>query len=66
MGKARSLPWSGAPERVGSGLTCKNKTRLERLAGNKRFTILQKSVYYGRKNFREQALGYALRLNSKE
>jgi hypothetical protein len=42
--KARSLPKSGAPERqftwVGSGLTRKHKTKLERLARDKHPSLL--------------------------
>ncbi len=37
--------------RVGSNHTIKNLTRLERLARNKRCSLLQKSVNYGRKKF---------------
>ncbi len=55
VGEARSLPWSGAPERsftrVGSGLTRKRKTRLEKLAVHKHSSLLRKSVNYGRKIF---------------
>jgi hypothetical protein len=44
VGKSRSLPQSGAPERyftwVGSSLTCKHWTRLKRLARDKRFSLL--------------------------
>jgi hypothetical protein len=46
---------SRAPERcftrVGSGLTCKHYTRLERLARDKHSSLLQKFVTYGRKKF---------------
>jgi hypothetical protein len=55
VGKDRSLPQSGAPEgfftRVGSGLTHKHKTRLERLARNKYSSLSRKSVNYGRNKF---------------
>ncbi len=51
--KARSLLLSGASERnfihLGSSLTSKNYTRLERIARDKHFSILQKSVEYGQK-----------------
>jgi hypothetical protein len=52
---ARSLPYSGAPERrfkwVGSYITRKHYTRLENLARDKRSSLLRKSVNYGRKKF---------------
>jgi hypothetical protein len=55
VGKARSLPQSGTPERyftkVGTGLTHKRNTRLERLAGDKHSSFLQKFVNYGCKKF---------------
>jgi hypothetical protein len=55
VGEARSLPKSGAPERfftrVGSSLTRKHQTRLERLAKDKHPRLLRKSVNYGRKKF---------------
>jgi hypothetical protein len=55
VGKARSLPYSGASKRyftlVGSGLTHKHLTWLERLAKDKRSSLLQKIVNYGCKNF---------------
>ncbi len=51
----RSLPQRGAPERcftrVGSGLSRKHYTRLERLATDKHLSLLRKSVNYGRKMF---------------
>ncbi len=54
-GKARSPPLSGVPERcitwVGSGLTCKHYTRLERLARHKHSSLLRKLVNYARKKF---------------
>jgi len=54
VGEARSLSYSGAPERsltlVGSGLTRKHWTRLERLARDKN-SSLWKSVNYDRKKF---------------
>ncbi len=54
VGEARSLPWREAPERsftqVGSGLTRKHYTRLERLAKDKHSSLLQKSVNYGQKS----------------
>ncbi len=37
--------------RVGTGLTCKHYTRVERLARDKHFTLLRKSVNYGRNKF---------------
>jgi hypothetical protein len=52
VGKASCF---GAPERyftrVGSGLARKHWTRLEKLAREKRFSLLRKSVNYGRKKF---------------
>ncbi len=55
VGEARSLPLSGAPERwftqVGSSLTHKYQTRLERLNRDKHSSLLQKSVSYGQKKF---------------
>ncbi len=54
-GKARSLPYSGAPKRrfirVGCGLTCKHKPRLEMPAQDKQPSLLQTFVNYGRKMF---------------
>ncbi len=54
-GKTRDLPQSRATERcftwVGSGLTQKHYTRLERLARDKHSSLLRKSVTYGRKKF---------------
>jgi hypothetical protein len=51
--KARSLPYSGAPERffnrVGSCFTNRHWTRLERLAMDKHYSLLQKFVNYDRK-----------------
>jgi hypothetical protein len=41
-GKARSLPQSGPPDRVGSGLTWKHWTSLEKLARDKRSNIESK------------------------
>jgi hypothetical protein len=45
-GKARSLYQSGAPERffseIGSDLTCKLKTRLEKLSRNKHYIFFYK------------------------
>jgi hypothetical protein len=53
--EARSLPQSGTPERgftlVGSGLTHKHWTRLEKLARDKHSIILRKSINYGQKKF---------------
>jgi hypothetical protein len=50
---ARSLSESGGPERcftrLGSGLTYKHHTRLERLARDKHSSLLQKFVNYGHK-----------------
>ncbi len=55
VGEDRSLPQSGAPERgftqVGSCLTHKHQTRLERLARDAHSYLLRKSVNYGRKQF---------------
>jgi hypothetical protein len=55
VSKTRSLPQSGASEccfiRVGSGLTCKHKIRLERLALDKHSSLLEKSINYGQKCF---------------
>jgi hypothetical protein len=55
VAKVWSLPSSGAPEicltQVGSSLTCNHQTKLERLARDKHFSFLQKSVNYGRKKF---------------
>ncbi len=52
VGKARSLPKSGALERsftrVGSGLTHKIQDRLERLARDKHPSLLHQFVCYGR------------------
>jgi hypothetical protein len=54
-GKARSLPYSGAPEKfftlVGSGFTRKHYTRLKKLAGDKHCGLLHILVNYGRKKF---------------
>jgi hypothetical protein len=62
--KARSLPKSGAPERhfnfVGSGLTRKHFTRLERLARNKHPSLLWKVVTYGRKKFYKNGTWWTL------
>jgi hypothetical protein len=55
VGKARSLLLSGACERcfihLGSSLTSKHETRLERLARDKHSSLLRKSVNYGQKKF---------------
>ncbi len=55
VGNARRPPQSGAPERcftqVGSGLTCKQLTKLKRFARNKCSSFLQKFVTYDRKKF---------------
>jgi hypothetical protein len=50
--KARSLPLSGAPERIfnRSSFTNKHETRLERLARYKHFSLLRKFINYGQKN----------------
>jgi hypothetical protein len=49
-GKARSLPNSGTPEgcftRLGSGLTHKHQTRLERPSSDKRSSVLRILVTY--------------------
>ncbi len=53
IGKARRLQKSGAPKRgfskVGSGLTCKHYSRMERLAREKNYNLLRTFVNYGRK-----------------
>jgi hypothetical protein len=55
VGKASSLPESGAPEMcftwVGSWLTHKHYTILERLAGDKHSSLFQKFVAYDCKKF---------------
>jgi hypothetical protein len=55
LDKTRGLPQSVAPERcytwVGSGLTRKHLTKLERLGRGKHSSLLQKSTNYGRKKF---------------
>jgi hypothetical protein len=55
VGKARSQPKSGAPERyftrAGSSLACKHYTRLERLATDKCYALFLKFVTYGCKKF---------------
>jgi hypothetical protein len=55
MGKARSLPLNGAPERgftwVGSCLARKHKSIIERLAKDKHSSLLRIFVTYGRKKF---------------
>jgi hypothetical protein len=55
VGKARSLPYSVAPQsffnRVGSCFTNRHWTRLEKLALGKHSSLLQKFVNYGRKKF---------------
>jgi hypothetical protein len=54
-GKAKVLLQSGTHESfftwVGSGLTFKHKTRLERLARDKHSSLLRKSVNYDVKSF---------------
>jgi hypothetical protein len=61
VGEARILPESEAPERSftwqGSGLTFKYYIRLERLAGDKHSSFLQKYVNYGCKKFIVHAPG---------
>jgi hypothetical protein len=53
VGKARGLPYSGAHERcftwVGSCLTCKHYTILERLARDEHYSLLQIFVNCDRK-----------------
>jgi hypothetical protein len=48
--KARNLPYSGAPERflnrVGSCFTNRHKTKLERLAMDKHYSLLRKFANY--------------------
>ncbi len=55
VGKASCLPLSGGHEgyftQVGSGLTCKHYTRLEKFASDKHSSLLRKFVNYGRKKF---------------
>jgi hypothetical protein len=61
VGKARSQPSIGAPEKfftpgrcfseLGFGPTPKHQTRLERLARDKRSSLLRKFVNYDRKRF---------------
>ncbi len=55
VGKARSLLLSGACERcfihLGSSLTSKDETSLERFARDKHSSLLRKSVNYGQKSF---------------
>jgi hypothetical protein len=64
VGKATGLPESGAPERcfawVGSGLTNKHYTGLERLAKDKRSSLLRKFVNYGCKKFYSTGPGSSL------
>ncbi len=66
VGEARSLPKSGAPEgsftRVGSGLTRKYWTRVERLARDKHSSVLVTFVNYGRISFTTLAPGERWRL----
>ncbi len=51
LGKARSLPTSGASERcfihLGYSFTSKHKTKLERLAMDKHSNLVRKSANYG-------------------
>ncbi len=55
VGEARSITYCEAPERcspwVGSGLTHKHQTRLERLARDNHSKLIQKFVNYGHKKF---------------
>ncbi len=55
VGKARNLPQNGAPERcficIGSSITSKYQTSLERLARDKHSSVLRKFVNYGQKKF---------------
>jgi hypothetical protein len=55
VGKPESLPFSGAPKRcllmIGSSLTCKHYTILERLVRSEHSSLLQKLVIYDRKMF---------------
>ncbi len=55
VGKARSLPQNGAPERcftrLSSSLAYKQQTRLEWIARDKHSSLLQKFVNYGQKKF---------------
>ncbi len=52
VGKARSLPLSGEPERYFNQIfSGKYYTRLEKFARDKHFNLVQKFVNYGRKFF---------------
>jgi hypothetical protein len=55
VGKARSIPYNGAPERcfiwLSSSLAYKQQTRLERLFTDKHASLLRKFVNYGQKKF---------------
>ncbi len=55
VGKARSLPQSGGPERcftqVGFTFPCKHQTRLEKLKKYKHYSLLQTLINYCSKKF---------------
>ncbi len=57
VGKAKSLPWSGAPERyfilLSSSFTHKWDTWLKRPVRDKHSSLLQTFVNYGREKFSE-------------
>ncbi len=61
VGKARSLPKSVSSEKdftwVGSGLSNKHLTRLEKLARSKHSSLVRKFITYGRKKFTTLAPG---------
>ncbi len=54
-GEVRSITYSWGPERcftrLCSSLTCKHKTRPERLARDKRSSLVWKGITYGRKKY---------------
>jgi hypothetical protein len=70
LGKARSLPYSGAPERyftrVGSGLTHEHWTRLERPVKDKHSSLFQTFVNYVRKKFYNICLQVNLQTSNAE
>ncbi len=64
VGKARNVPYSGAPERcfirVVSGFTRKHQTELERLARDKHSSLLQTFVNYGCEKFYKIGGGWSI------
>jgi hypothetical protein len=64
VSKARTLPYSGAPERgftwIGSGPTRKHFTRLERPVSNKHSSLLVIFVSYGEKSVENTAPGASI------